>query len=60
MAEFEAANPDIKVKQIVFDDDQYSDTGLITQMKSQRGARHLFPVGRLPVERDVGRATPMT
>src|SRR5262245_46906233 len=34
VADFEKANPDIKVKQVVFDDDQYSDTGLITQLKS--------------------------
>src|SRR4051812_44567778 len=34
IADFEKANSDIKVKQVVFDDDQYSDTGLITQLKS--------------------------
>ena len=34
VSSFEAANPGVTVNQIVFDDDIYSDTGLITQLQS--------------------------
>lgn len=52
VAEFEAANPDIKVTQIVFDDDQYSDTGLITQMKADQVPDIYFQWAGFAVGRD--------
>src|SRR6218665_2099782 len=52
MADFEAAYPDIKVKQIVFDDDLYSDTGLITQLKSNEVPDIYFQWAGFPVQRD--------
>jgi raffinose/stachyose/melibiose transport system substrate-binding protein len=54
IAEFEAANPDIKIKQIVFDDDQYSNQGLITQLKSNEVPDIFFEWAGYPVQRDVG------
>ena len=52
VAEFEKANPDIKIKQIVFDDDQYSDTGLITQLKSDDVPDIYFQWAGFAVKRD--------
>jgi len=54
IADFEAANPDIKIKQIVFDDDQYSNQGLITQLKSNEVPDIFFEWAGYPVQRDVG------
>lgn len=54
IAGFEAANPDIKIKQIVFDDDQYSNQGLITQLKSNEVPDIFFEWAGYPVQRDVG------
>jgi len=54
VADFEAANPDIKIKQIVFDDDQYSNQGLITQLKSNEVPDIFFEWAGYPVQRDVG------
>ena len=53
IANFEAANPDIKIKQIVFDDDQYSNQGLITQLKSNEVPDIFFEWAGLRVQRDV-------
>ena len=53
IAGFEAANPDIKIKQIVFDDDQYSNQGLITQLKSNEVPDIFFEWAGYPVQRDV-------
>ncbi|MBN9308983.1 MAG: extracellular solute-binding protein [Devosia sp.] len=53
IAAFEAANPDIKIKQIVFDDDQYSNQGLITQLKSNEVPDIFFEWAGYPVQRDV-------
>ena len=53
IAGFEAANPDIKIKQIVFDDDQYSNQGLITQLKSNEVPDIFFDWAGLRVQRDV-------
>jgi raffinose/stachyose/melibiose transport system substrate-binding protein len=52
VADFEAANPDIKVKQIPFDDDTYSDTGLITQLQGQDVPDIYFQWAGYPVARD--------
>ena len=52
VADFEAANPDIKVKQIPFDDDIYSDTGLITQLQGQDVPDIYFQWAGFPVARD--------
>src|SRR6186713_517282 len=52
IADFEKANPDIKVKQVVFDDDQYSDTGLITQLKSATPPDIYFQWAGFPMQRD--------
>ena len=52
IAEFEKANPEIKVKQVVFDDDQYSDTGLITQLKSDSPPDIYFQWAGFPMARD--------
>lgn len=52
VADFEAANPDIKVKQIPFDDDIYSDTGLITQLQGQDVPDIYFQWAGYPVTRD--------
>lgn len=49
---FEAANPDITINQIVFDDDLYSDTGLITQLQSNDVPDVYFQWGGFPVRRD--------
>ena len=54
VAAFEAANPDIKVRQIVFDDDQYSDTGLITQLKAEEVPDIYFQWAGFAVGRDAG------
>src|SRR5687768_4992062 len=54
VAAFEAANPDIKVKQIAFDDDVYSNTGLITQLQGQDVPDIYFQWAGFPVKRDVG------
>ena len=53
IAGFEAANPDIKIKEIVFDDDQYSNQGLITQLKSNEVPDIFFEWAGLRVQRDV-------
>ncbi|MBL8592765.1 MAG: extracellular solute-binding protein [Devosia sp.] len=53
IADFEAANPDIKIKEIVFDDDQYSNQGLITQLKSNEVPDIFFEWAGFPVQRDV-------
>lgn len=53
IADFEAANPDIKIKEIVFDDDQYSNQGLITQLKSNEVPDIFFDWAGLRVQRDV-------
>lgn len=52
VANFEAANPDITVKQIVFDDDLYQDTGLITQLQSSEVPDVYFQWAGFPVQRD--------
>jgi raffinose/stachyose/melibiose transport system substrate-binding protein len=53
VAAFEAANPGVTVKQIVFDDDIYSDTGLITQLQSNEVPDIYFQWAGYPVQRDV-------
>jgi raffinose/stachyose/melibiose transport system substrate-binding protein len=53
IADFQAANPDIKIKEIVFDDDQYSNQGLITQLKSNEVPDIFFEWAGYPVQRDV-------
>ncbi|RYE43503.1 MAG: carbohydrate ABC transporter substrate-binding protein [Hyphomicrobiales bacterium] len=53
IADFQAANPDIKIKEIVFDDDQYSNQGLITQLKSNEVPDIFFEWAGFPVQRDV-------
>lgn len=52
IADFEAANPDIKVVQIPFDDDIYSDTGLITQLQGTDVPDIYFQWAGFPVARD--------
>lgn len=52
IAGFEATNPDITVKQIVFDDDLYSGTGLITQLQSSDVPDIYFQWAGFPVQRD--------
>lgn len=52
VAAFEAANPDIKVKQIPFDDDTYSNTALITQLQGQDVPDIYFEWAGYPVARD--------
>jgi len=52
VADFEAANPDIKVVQIPFDDDTYSDTGLITQLQGNPVPDIYFQWAGFPVARD--------
>jgi raffinose/stachyose/melibiose transport system substrate-binding protein len=52
VADFEAANPDIVVKQIPFDDDVYSNTGLITQLQGQDVPDIYFQWAGYPVRRD--------
>ncbi len=52
VAGFEAANPGVTVKQIVFDDDIYSDTGLITQLQSNEVPDIYFQWAGYPVQRD--------
>ena len=52
VASFEAANPGVTVKQIVFDDDIYSDTGLITQLQSNEVPDLYFQWAGYPVQRD--------
>ena len=54
VAAFEAANPDIKVNQIPFDDDIYSNTALITQLQGQDVPDIYFQWAGFPVKRDVG------
>jgi raffinose/stachyose/melibiose transport system substrate-binding protein len=53
IADFEAANPGITIKEIVFDDDQYSNQGLITQLKSNEVPDIFFEWAGFPVQRDV-------
>jgi raffinose/stachyose/melibiose transport system substrate-binding protein len=53
VANFEAANPGVTVNQIVFDDDIYSDTGLITQLQSNEVPDIYFQWAGYPVGRDV-------
>lgn len=53
IANFQAANPGITIKQIVFDDDQYSNQGLITQLKSNEVPDIFFEWAGYPVQRDV-------
>lgn len=53
VANFQAANPGVTVKQIVFDDDIYSDTGLITQLQSNEVPDIYFQWAGYPVQRDV-------
>lgn len=52
IADFEKAHPDIKIKQIVYDDDLYSDTGLITQLKSSSPPEIYFQWAGAPIRRD--------
>lgn len=52
IADFEAANPDIKVTQIPFDDDVYSNTALITQLQGQDVPDIYFQWAGFPVSRD--------
>ncbi len=52
VANFEAANPDIKIVQIPFDDDTYSNTGLITQLQSSDVPDIYFQWAGYPVTRD--------
>lgn len=52
IAGFQAQNPEITVKQIVFDDDLYSDTGLITQLQSSEVPDIYFQWAGFPVKRD--------
>lgn len=52
VADFEAANPDIKVVQIPFDDDVYSGTGLITQLQGTDVPDIYFQWAGFPVRRD--------
>ena len=52
IAAFEAENPDIKVTQIPFDDDVYSNTGLITQLQGQDVPDIYFQWAGFPVRRD--------
>jgi raffinose/stachyose/melibiose transport system substrate-binding protein len=53
IADFQAANPGITIKEIVFDDDQYSNQGLITQLKSNEVPDIFFEWAGYPVQRDV-------
>lgn len=53
IAAFEAAHPDITVNQITFDDDIYSDTGLITQLQSNEVPDIYFQWAGFPLSRDV-------
>lgn len=53
IADFEAANPGITIKQIAFDDDQYQNQGLITQLKSNEVPDIFFEWAGYPVQRDV-------
>jgi raffinose/stachyose/melibiose transport system substrate-binding protein len=53
VASFQAANPGVTVKQIVFDDDIYSDTGLITQLQSNEVPDLYFQWAGYPVQRDL-------
>ncbi|MCC5973462.1 MAG: extracellular solute-binding protein [Rubellimicrobium sp.] len=53
IAAFEEANPDITIRQIVFDDDIYSATGLITQLQSNEVPDIYFQWAGFPLNRDV-------
>lgn len=53
VAGFEESHPDIDIKQIVFDDDVYSDTGLITQLQSSEVPDIYFEWPGFPLQRDV-------
>ncbi|MGV3490941.1 MAG: ABC transporter substrate-binding protein [Devosia sp.] len=53
IADFEAANPDITITEIVFDDDQYSNQGLITQLQSNQVPDIFFDWAGLRVQRNV-------
>lgn len=52
VAAFEAVHPEIRIKQIVYDDDLYSDTGLITQLKSSSPPEIYFQWAGAPIQRD--------
>ncbi|MCD7058782.1 ABC transporter substrate-binding protein [Pelagibacterium xiamenense] len=52
IANFEAEHPDIAIEQIVFDDDLYSGTGLITQLQSSSVPDIYFQWAGYPVLRD--------
>src|SRR5262245_18935796 len=52
VADFEASHPGVKVNQIVYDDDLYSDTGLITQLKSSEPPDIYFQWAGFPMARD--------
>lgn len=53
VAAFEEAHPEITVRQITFDDDVYSDTGLITQLQSNEVPDIYFQWAGFPLARDV-------
>jgi raffinose/stachyose/melibiose transport system substrate-binding protein len=53
IAAFEEANPDVTIRQIVFDDDIYSATGLITQLQSNEVPDIYFQWAGFPLKRDV-------
>jgi raffinose/stachyose/melibiose transport system substrate-binding protein len=53
IAAFEEAHPEITVNQITFDDDIYSDTGLITQLQSNEVPDIYFQWAGFPLSRDV-------
>jgi raffinose/stachyose/melibiose transport system substrate-binding protein len=53
VAAFEEAHPEITVRQITFDDDIYSDTGLITQLQSSEVPDIYFQWAGFPLSRDV-------
>lgn len=52
VATYEAEHPDVTITQIVFDDDLYSDTGLITQLQGSDVPDIYFQWGGFPVQRD--------
>ena len=52
VADFEAANPDITINQVVQDDDLYEDAGLITMLKSDDPPDIFFQWGGALVARD--------
>lgn len=52
IAKFEETHPDITVTQIAYDDDTYSNTGLITQLQSNEVPDIYFQWAGFPVQRD--------